>query len=391
MSSASTQNSLIPPLRDPLPFRPPPPTPPDHLRNFRNNDIPRWLFRVYTPNSCGETTATRVRPKSTTTSAPDSAYVDIFDSSRPEALRAGHLRRHLQWECDKPKVRDCNFVSWSCSLLWVLQYALHRMEVYDGLQETREKVKFLLLDTSKLNPGTFISDVDLINFFAKHEQFSGMRSLQGLRNLRGQRKGYYFGEYLSQGDLQIGSACVQTDLQELIHCGLFELLPELNDQRQWRNVNKGGVFDLRETLRLSLVGNDLDNGVFENMATREDVLTAIELGRLFRSDTLDFTVPAAAVFLGLRKRVKQDPTILKVFAEKFSAAQIDGLQLGDIMIRIPGEPWIPEVLQFRMILRDIQQHFETLGEQRQQAEPREDSADVVIDMLSGLQISSVSA
>lgn len=177
-----------------------------------------------------------------------------------------------------------------------------------------------MLDTTKLPRRTFISEVELLKFFAsygpdKRQSEKEPRTLKELLNIRlnCHTKGYYFGEYLSQGDLNIAGACVQTDLESLKDRGLFRLVPVLGDQRRWGKdlVTKGGILSLRNKLHSS-----------DNPASTEEVLQAIHLGELFHSRHLDLTVPAAAMFLALKQRIRQDPVILGVFKEKFRGEYI---------------------------------------------------------------------
>ncbi|KAK0726543.1 hypothetical protein B0T21DRAFT_413868 [Apiosordaria backusii] len=394
----STHDTVIPLLQDPIPFNPLPTTSNDRFPNFRSNSVPRHLFRVFTPKSWGETTDAYVRPRSTAELSPESQRLDIFASYYPDIRKrfqhrltdppdtAELLRTHLNFRCGP----DCNFVSWSSSLLFALQYALYRMEYLDHLRASRGQVKILLLDTTKLPRSTFISEIELLNYFAPYENYQGDKSLRWLRDLRLKRAhdGYYFGEYLSQGDLKIAGACVQTDLQALIDHGLFGLLPELGEEWRWKFlILNGGVLSLRQALKLNLVHRDRDCTMPTETATRDEVFRAIEVAKLFSSDELDFTVPAAAMLLALRQRNKKDPVILNVFKETFSAAKIESLSLGET--KVPTELWLPEVSQFRMIIEDLQRHFEPSEGEPLEELPGEDAFEEISALIAGLDISSM--
>ncbi|KAK0666783.1 hypothetical protein QBC41DRAFT_366635 [Cercophora samala] len=407
-SEPESEPASIPLLQTRLPFHPPARTLNDSLPYFRRNDIPRYLFRVYTPKSCGETTASYVRPLSTTAPGhPEHQRLDIFASFHPDIssrypdrvtdsrTTAELLRRHLYFSCRPNSSSDCPFVSWSSSLLFVLRYALCRMAYYDhaddnggevqpGMRTDWKDVKVILLDTTKLPRRTFISEVELLKFFTPHETPRRSRSLERLNGLRQYHhtEGYYFGEYLSQGDLKIAGACVQTDLHTLKAKGLFNLIPELNDEKQWGKhvVKNGGVLSLRE----KLYGSSAP-------ATSEEpeIHQAIELGKLFCSQQLDLTVPAAAMFLALRKRLPHDPTMLRVFKKTFTADDIDAFQLAET--NVPTELSLPEVSQFRILIENIQEHFDYLGYVEGQftdGDTEEDeSIDGVTDTLERLNFS----
>ncbi|KAK4176471.1 hypothetical protein QBC36DRAFT_311096 [Triangularia setosa] len=188
-------------------------------------------------------------------------------------------------KCQSSKVKPerpncCSFNLCQCELQGPFKQLAKKY--HDNLQDSQDRVKFLLLNTTKLPPGTFIFEVELVKFFAPHDAYQGYRSLKGLLDPRFQKKvkrGYYYGEYLSQGNLRITGACVQTDLQALMDRGLFDLLPDFGEE--WRCpdlIVRGGILSLREAL-------------------------------------------------------------------------------GET--KTPTELWLPEISQFRMIIKDIQEHFDS--------------------------------
>ncbi|KAK4663376.1 hypothetical protein QC763_608005 [Podospora pseudopauciseta] len=412
-SEPISEPQSIPSLQKRLPFYPPrAPIPNDHLQYFRSNDIPRYLFRVYTPKSCGETTTSHVRPLSTTAPGhPEPQCLDIFASFHPDiahrypdrithpSVTAELLRRHFNFACWPNASSNCPFVSWSSSLLFVLHYALCRSAYFDhrrdsngkvapGVRTNWKDVKVLLLDTTKLPRRTFISEVELLKFFVSYEPDKCQSeeeplTLKKLLNLRLERhnKGYYYGEYLSQGDLNIAGACVQTDLESLKDRGLFRLVPVLGEQWRWGKnlVRGGGIISLRRKLHSS-----------DNPASTEEVLQAIHLGELFYSRHLDLTVPAAAMFLALKKRIRQDPVILGVFKEKFRADITDVYQLVDTSV--PTELTLLEVTQFRILIQDIQEHFDYLeyvdGMFSDDDTEHDEPTDLIVDAMAHLDLPS---
>ena len=85
------------------------------------DEIPRYLFRVSTPKSDGTTDICWVKSKD---ARHDFAYrrVDVPASARHRHV-ASMLNRHLRW-CGKSTESD-NFVSWTSSLLFALQYIFY--------------------------------------------------------------------------------------------------------------------------------------------------------------------------------------------------------------------------------------------------------------------------
>jgi hypothetical protein len=83
------------------------------------NEVPRYLFRVFTPKSRGETH--RIWTKSMDAKdGNQNSRVDIFARESKEEV-AGMLYRHLRWF---PGPED-NLVSWTSTVLFALVYIFH--------------------------------------------------------------------------------------------------------------------------------------------------------------------------------------------------------------------------------------------------------------------------
>ena len=68
--------------------------------------------------------------------------------------------------------------------------------------------------------------------------FNQEENLDNFLQFRKSDKVYYFGEYLTQGNMNIRGICVETDIQKLIDGGLLKLKPELRDENkldEWAN------------------------------------------------------------------------------------------------------------------------------------------------------------
>ncbi|KAH6714553.1 hypothetical protein BKA61DRAFT_723336 [Leptodontidium sp. MPI-SDFR-AT-0119] len=83
------------------------------------DDIPRYLFRVFTPKSRGTTNESWTKSMDATDRAQNSR-VDIFARENKKRV-ASMPNRHLQWW------RGCedNLISWTSSLLFTLVYIFH--------------------------------------------------------------------------------------------------------------------------------------------------------------------------------------------------------------------------------------------------------------------------
>ncbi|KAL2871613.1 uncharacterized protein BJX67DRAFT_389145 [Aspergillus lucknowensis] len=199
LSQLMTRNSLGDVSRKPeqLLFRP---KTNSGLAEGALDNIPPHLFRVVSPRSDGQTNAVWVHSESAYREKA-SSLEDIFyhlDSKKGKNI-ARTLNHHLRWWGKRDGVED-NFVSRASSLVFAIQYIYYRhSSKRDG--SSLDEIKLYIIDTAKFPRGTFIRDLDLIDAFYNLDDSFGL-NLADLRSLRNER-GYYFGEYLSQGSLNI--------------------------------------------------------------------------------------------------------------------------------------------------------------------------------------------
>lgn len=208
-------------------------------------DIPQYLFRLSTPESDGTTNSIWVESYSVVKKRPGRQQDYFARADRAQA--ADEINRHLWW---KPKNND-NLVSWTSSLLFVLQYAAYRnARAGDEDLTCPANIHICVVDTTRFKTGTFIQDMDLIRAFKAHsspqprlrEDLSGLRSLRNKqhRTLSG---GFYFGEYLSQGALRVHNKICSITIASLLDYNILALQPELgSNAEEWANE----VIRLRE-------------------------------------------------------------------------------------------------------------------------------------------------
>ncbi|KAF4231148.1 hypothetical protein CNMCM8980_005372 [Aspergillus fumigatiaffinis] len=167
------------------------------------DNIPRYLFRVVSPRSDGETNGIWACSESAYRKRSSSSE-DIFfllDNKKRTTI-ARTLNVHLRW-WPKEGLED-NFVSWTSSLLFAIQYIYYRhLSSKDG--SNLEDILLYVIDTKRFPVGTFVRDLDLIDAFHKFDDH-GKTNLENLQSLR-IKSSYYFGEYLSQGSLKIRGKC----------------------------------------------------------------------------------------------------------------------------------------------------------------------------------------
>lgn len=195
-----------------------------HMPNFDKNGIPRYLFRIHTPITATTTTTSYVIAPASKVDVPD-AGMDIF-KELPQT--AGNiLRNHL---IGPPAIGgSCNLVSWTSSLLFALQYGFHRHRRY---QLELSKISLFVLDTQDFPKGTFVKDMEIMRAIASvlgpKENLHKFLSFRENPRIGGKR--YYFGEFLSQGDLALEGRCAEATMDMLIQLGLFKLQPGLGDE-----------------------------------------------------------------------------------------------------------------------------------------------------------------
>lgn len=251
-----------------------------HL-NEKFGEIPRYLFRVFTPKSRGTTNEFWAKSN-------DASKMDIFEES--DISVASMINRHLNWEVGPDKL-----VSWTSSLLFVLVYIFNRhASLKDG--SAFDKIYLCVIDTTKFAKGVFLRDMDLIDAYCSFDA--------NLMRLKKIRKDWYFGEYLSQGALKIEGKCKIVSAQAMINRGLCDLRQEFREFAQWQPCKSPGwardVNELRHTLQ---------------QTESEDIITgkiqvAFKIAQLFGSP---WTLPVAANLVALLPYPKTNDIIVQAF------------------------------------------------------------------------------
>ncbi|KAK5655657.1 hypothetical protein OQA88_5590 [Cercophora sp. LCS_1] len=168
--------------------------PAGRLPECRLTDVPRYLFRAFDQGSSGLTDSDVVASiKSIFTPAPR-GRVDLL--SRPEEEAAKMLYGHLTKPCFRSGETQDNLMSWSSSLLFVVQYAIWRCH---QRHRAPHEVKICAVDTRQFPRGQFARDMELLQAYRQsanqHEQ------MREFFKFRLERADYDNGEFLSQGEL----------------------------------------------------------------------------------------------------------------------------------------------------------------------------------------------
>ncbi|GAB7325365.1 hypothetical protein MBLNU13_g09405t2 [Cladosporium sp. NU13] len=276
-----------------LPFNP---GPDFGIASERLAQVDRYLFRLFDQRSDGSMDGIWVKSRD----AKQNRFhydKDVFErEDRREAAQA--LRRHLQWE-GQPKKED-NFVSWSSSLLLVLQYAFYRKAIYPD--HKLEDMQLCVVDTTKLPDGAFLSDTVLIEAFSQYDYDpTNRKSLPYLKTLR--QSQYYFGEYLSQGALYIEECCAIVSMDSIVSNGLYDLREEFqvaaqSSDQKWAKE----VLNLRQVFRSSEAERP-------SLATERELDAVLRIGHSYGSI---WRLPIALAFLALKPRHVWDTRIARL-------------------------------------------------------------------------------
>lgn len=279
--------------------------------------IPRYLFRVHDQFSTGTTSTTEVCSPAIVALRDEHDYpssvakeptVPTDFSSLNSQQAKDYLNSHLRWTCGLHYTHQqhgpCNLMSWTSSILFALQYALHRhghgKPNYDSADLS--EIKILVVDTTRA-----ITDREGDSVFMRHRFLRDLQAIKGclpneklygssgtLEQLHGWRDSgmYYPGEYLSQGRLALDPEhCHEVSLSDLIECGLFEVCPGLSDEDCWASWAKR-VNELR-LLPLRCCGST----TYDRDVLRDTLGAVVSVARAFGS----LAGPVAVHLLGLSR------------------------------------------------------------------------------------------
>lgn len=271
---------------------------------FSFDKTPTYLFRLHFPGSNGYRSSDCVESPaspnhlSTKHNSGSPCGTDLLQLSSLKA--AARLKAHLKWHCCYPGRSPCNLMSWSSSLLFLLQYGFYRHqtdpEKKGGPRPKLSDIKIIMIDTRDFPKQVFLRDLDALEW---------LDDKPDLRRLHNLRKGqFYFGEYLSQGRLDIKDNCVQISMQQLIDGGLFtSICPALNQPQNWSSWAEA-----TSNLRGSILQN--------NSVDKQRIRNTIFLAQSCVGDK--FVVPFAIMLLCLRSGPSDDEVIANAFHSIFT-------------------------------------------------------------------------
>ncbi|KAF5694421.1 hypothetical protein FDENT_1187 [Fusarium denticulatum] len=291
---------------------------------FPSDHIPTYLFRLYEPRSPGSSSVREVTTPVYATTSNENCSDRMNLLELPPKAATKKLYHHL------------------FSLLFLLQYGLFRNNKVN--KTPFSEIQLIMIDTREFPKQTFVRDLDVLEHF--HPYVSDLASTipgnqtfplarSQVLELRSKREGsMYFGEYLSQGRLDIQGRCSQVSMQRLIGTGLFTLCPLLpKDWTRWAIT----VCNIRNNF-LSTQTTDL-----------KKVRTAIAMAQVGVGDR--FAFPFAVMLLALQCREATDPRILNAFHSMFTDQE---LNVVDLKYDLESER-LPELKQFKELMGAIRE------------------------------------
>lgn len=247
------------------------------------DNIPRYLFRAFDLKSSGRNDDNVVASTMSKFGTQERSKIDILSLRTHNASEM--LYDHLNKSCFEGGASD-NLMSWSSSLMFVIQYAIWRSHIGNLFPA---EVHICAIDTRVFPPGQFVRDMSLLKAYHNTELSEDQKRFFRFRLGNPE---YDNGEYLSQGLVNHGGRSCTFSLQDLVEAGLYELYPEFGDAQargKWTNR----VRDLRVSW---------DN---EHQTTLQDILHAFNMVReCFRS----FDAPDMALLLLTFKNRKLQTT-----------------------------------------------------------------------------------
>jgi hypothetical protein len=190
--------------------------------DFHLDNVPRYLFRTFDWKSLGRSDEDIISSPATEIGT---AYCksDIFSLDTDLAMSI--VDRHMNpWGVkDYENHPPDNFMSWTSSLLYAVQYALYRRHHFGCMSE---EIKICVVDTHKFPRGQFIHAKCLLQAYYQVVKRIDMRHSISPRLLC---YIYQNGEYLSQGlfNHRAGGKSCLLSLADLERAGLYSLYPEL--------------------------------------------------------------------------------------------------------------------------------------------------------------------
>lgn len=246
----------------------------DQLIKGRKKDcaglIPRYLFRTYSESSQGINAHPRFLSQATVKGVHHSSLYDI-----PMDEAKFMIETHILWSREPTE-----FISWTSSLLWALQYAVRKRAKCKD-----QNVSICVLDIQRAPMQLSIYPVP---------------NLLCVYGIPSRGRDFYHAEYLAHSIVEVsGRSLGVISFNALISGGLFELLPELDDK-------SGRVFLAKRVNQL--------RSIYFTQPCKVSPRELLVVKRLAAGFGSDWILPMSLAFLSLRLRERNDEYFLRVIA-----------------------------------------------------------------------------
>ena len=242
-----------------------------------SEQVPHYLFRVFDDDSSGLNNDYTIASIASEDRQRGNRRDVLTMKGRSKAAQL--LYNHMKKALNSGRLDD-NFVSWTSSLLFAIQYAVYRRWRQNNDEAV---VKLCIIDTRKYPRGQFMEDLSLLRKFdGAAKEIGG--EVENFFDFRLSREDYQNGEYLSQGAVHHHNRSCIVTLNTLVEAGLYTLCPEFKySNHKWTER----VRDLRQEWS-------------EEVTTSiEDIQCALDLAKACSAtDDLDL----ATAFLTLKNR-----------------------------------------------------------------------------------------
>ena len=238
--------------------------------------IPRYLYRVYSVK-LGQSNGHNSDIGFASAASRDNRCHPSLAKMEYDIAQT-KLRKHLNWAI----YPDDEFISWTSSLIWALQFAIRKTQ-----KSAEHELKVCVLDTTRFSTGTFLPALQLIQTY-------------GLSAFKDCMVPYHSTEYLVHGSLNVRNCSRTVSLACLRENGLFDLMPELENE-SWKQYLFLRVQNLRQTLASTVI--PFCQGTFHN---------ALRVASSFGDE---WTMSMMMALLALRGKFQSSEVFLQLIRE----------------------------------------------------------------------------
>lgn len=176
---------------------------------LENEESPSYLWRVYANDTKGFNSASNFA---------SAAAINGTGHPRMTAIPYQECRtmltKHLSWA----DIEDSEFISWTSSLLYAIQYAVRKTKNLQNARAVSKEwdIKICLLNNRVANVSTYAAS-DLIEVYDLPSEGECHPE-------------YHTNEYITHGHIFFDECASVVSLERLRAAGLFELVPELDEE-----------------------------------------------------------------------------------------------------------------------------------------------------------------